>query len=201
MALCESALQGFRDIGCDVDAATPDFSMPKLWETWLVLRHWLTGNKAAPLYNNPVTRKQLKPEAVWEIEGSHSLTGQQVASASNARGAWYQALAKLFERFDFLVLPTAQVFPFDHSTHWPTTVNGTTMDTYHRWMEVVTPGTLSGCPVINVPAGFSEQGLPMGLQIIAKRYADLDALKVAFAYEQATRWNLDHCPPALGSCT
>lgn len=197
MSLCESALQGFRDIGCSVDSARPDYDMAQLWETWLVLRHWLTLNRARSLYTNPVTRKQLKPEAIWEIEGGMNYTGEDVARASNARGAWYQALAALFERYDFLVLPTAQVFPFDHNTPWPKQINGRNMDTYHRWMEVVIPGTLSGCPVINVPAGFSAQGLPMGLQIIAKRYADLDALKIAYAYEQVTRWNLDRRPPAL----
>ena len=73
------------------------------------------------------------------------------------------------------------------------------MDTYHRWMEVVVPGTLSGCPVINVPAGFSIHGLPMGLQIIGKRYADFATLQMAHAYEQATRWNLDRHPPAVSA--
>ena len=69
------------------------------------------------------------------------------------------------------------------------------MDTYHRWMEVVIMGTLAGCPVINVPAGFGrDNGLPMGLQIIAPRHHDFSALQIAFAYEQATRWNLDFAP-------
>ena len=71
------------------------------------------------------------------------------------------------------------------------------MDTYHRWMEVVTPGTLSGCPVVNVPAGFGPRGVPMGLQIIGPMHQDLLVLQMAFAYEQASRWNLDRLPPAL----
>ena len=58
-------------------------------------------------------------------------------------------------------------------------------------MEVVIPGTLSGCPVVNVPAGFGPKGLPMGLQIIGPRYKDFSTLQIAYAYEQATRWNLD----------
>ena len=57
----------------------------------------------------------------------------------------------MFDKYDFLVLPTAQVFPFDANISWPKEIAGKTMDTYHRWMEVVVPGTLSGCPVINVP--------------------------------------------------
>ena len=71
------------------------------------------------------------------------------------------------------------------------------MDTYHRWMEIVVAGSMSGCPVINVPAGFNAEGLPMGLQIMAPRYAELDLLRVAHAYEQATGWNLDDLPAAV----
>ena len=84
--------------------------------------------------------------------------------------------------------PHAQVFPHPATTHWPKEIAGREMDTYHRWMEVVIPGTLSGCPVVNVPAGFNERGQPMGLQIIGRRYQDFETLQIAYAYEQATRW-------------
>jgi amidase len=59
------------------------------------------------------------------------------------------------------------------------------MDTYHRWMEVVVPGTLSGCPVISLPPGFNEAGLPMGIQLIGRHRADLEVLRIAHEYEQA----------------
>ena len=120
-----------------------------------------------------------------------------VSKASASRARWYAALLKAFQTYDYLVLPTAQVFPFDANIHWPKEINGRPMDTYHRWMEVVIPGTLSGCPIANVPAGFGSNGLPMGLQIIGKRYADFATLQMAYAYEQATRWNLDRHPTVL----
>ncbi|KMY65180.1 amidase, partial [Desulfocarbo indianensis] len=101
-----------------------------------------------------------------------------------------------FTRYDFLLLPTAQVFPFDAKTHWPASIAGKTMDTYHRWMEVVTPVSLSGSPAMSVPVGFGAQGLPMGVQIIGKRQADLAVLQLAYAYEQATQW-VQRRPPAL----
>jgi amidase len=199
LSLCEKALQGFRDSGCLVDKVTLDFSMEELWQTWLTFRHWLVRARALPLYDNPKTRALLKPEAIWEIEGGVNISGDQVARASAARGRWYAALQKAFTTYEYLVLPTAQVFPFDASIHWPKTIAGREMDTYHRWMEVVIPGTLSGCPVVNVPAGFGDNGLPMGLQIIGKRYADFSVLQMAYAYEQATRWNLDKHPSVLSS--
>ena len=199
LSLCEEALQGFRAAGCVVEPLTLDFSMEELWQTWLTYRHWLVRARALPLYENPETRALLKPELLWEIEGGAKLRADDISLASAARGRWYAALLKAFDRYDFLVLPTAQVFPFDASIHWPEQINGRHMDTYHRWMEVVVPGTLSGCPVVNVPAGFGVNGLPMGLQVIGKRYADFATLQMAYAYEQVTRWNLDRHPPVLFS--
>jgi amidase len=102
---------------------------------------------------------------------------------------------KLFERFDFVVAPTAQVFPFDAELHWPAEVNGVKSDTYHRWMEIVTPFTLAGLPTLNVRAGFGEGGLPMGLQLAGPIHADLDVLRLGHAYDQACGWALGAVRP------
>ena len=82
LSLCEKALQGFRDNGCIVDQVTPDYSMEQLWQTWLTFRHWLVRARALPLYQDPETRAQLKPELIWEIEGGENISGDQVAAAS-----------------------------------------------------------------------------------------------------------------------
>ena len=195
LALCEQALGGFRELGCEVDAADVGYPMDALWHTWLTYRHWLVRARGLPLYQDPRIRAQLKPELIWEVEGGASLTLDDLNQAIAARGEWHQALLRTFATYDFLVLPSTQAFPFPATQHWPQEIAGRRMDTYHRWMEVVVPGTLSGGPVINVPAGFNEAGLPAGLQIIAPRHQDGKALQLAYAYEQATRWNLDHSPP------
>jgi amidase len=197
LELCESALKDFESIGCTVEAAHPDFAPQRLWDAWLVLRHWLiAGGPPGELYRSPEKREKLKPEAIWEVEAGMRLSALDVYKASITRSAWYQAVRKLFETYDYLALPSAQVFPFDAGTHWPKEIEGRTMDTYHGWMEVVVPGTMSGCPVISVPAGFNSAGLPMGLQIIGKAQADLAVLQLAYAYEQATQW-VQRRPPAL----
>ncbi|GCB06390.1 hypothetical protein PSUB009319_40210 [Ralstonia sp. SET104] len=77
------------------------------------------------------------------------------------------------------------MFPFDAKLHWPKEINGT-MDTYHRWMEVVVGGTLAGLPILNIPAGFGSTGLPMGLQVMGRAQADLSVLQVGYAYERAS---------------
>jgi amidase len=188
LGLCRAALGTFAALGCTVGEVVPDFDPERLWRAWLVLRQWLQTGALAEHYRDPQRRTQMKPEAQWEVEQGLALTGEQVYEASMVRSAWYLTVLSLFQRFDFLLLPSAQVFPFDVSLHWPTQIAGVEMDTYHRWMQVVVPATMAGCPAISLPAGFNPDGLPMGIQAIGRPRADLDVLRLAWAYEQATSW-------------
>lgn len=186
--VCRQALEHFSTLGARVEEVDMDYPMEELWETWLTLRHFLIAGIAQDLYANPEKRAVMKPELIWEIEGGLRLSAMDVYQASEARTRWYGALDALFDIYDVVALPSAQVFPFDADTHWPKEINGRQMDTYHRWMEVVTPGTLASCPVVNVPAGFDARGRPMGIQLIGRRHLDLKVLKIAHAYEQAARF-------------
>lgn len=188
LALCEAALSSFSETGCNIEPCTVAYDMPRLWQAWLTLRHWRIRSGAKALYDDPEKRALMKPELVWEIEGGRDLSGDDIAAASVARSDWYRALLDLFEDFDFLVLPTAQVFPFSRDLHWPKEIAGNPMDTYHRWMEVVIGGTLSGCPVINLPAGFDERGRPMGLQFIAPLGQEQKLLEFALGWEANTSY-------------
>jgi amidase len=140
----------------------------------------------------------MKPEACWEVERGAGLSAYELADASTQRTLWYHVVRKLFARYDYLVLPSAQVFPFDAKVHWPRQIGSREMDTYHRWMEVVVPVTMSGCPALNVPAGFNAAGLPMGVQLIGRPHDELGCLQLAFAHEQATGWVNRRPPPLLG---
>lgn len=200
MSLCESALKDFAALGCEVEHCQPEFSLERLWQTWLVHRHWLIQGSLGAAFADPQKRALLKPEAQWEVQGGLQLSAADVYQASINRSDWYRALGKLFERYDFLLLPTAQVFPFDAQQAWPRLVAGREMDTYHRWMEVVIGPTLAGLPSMNVPVGFNPQGLPMGLQIIGPAQADRAVLQLAYAHEQLTHW-VQRRPPACLSAT
>ena len=200
LSLCESALKDFAALGCEVEHCQPEFSLERLWQTWLVHRHWLIQGSLGAAYADPQKRALLKPEAQWEVQGGLQLSAADVYQASINRSDWYRALGKLFERYDFLLLPTAQVFPFDAQQAWPRLVAGREMDTYHRWMEVVIGPTLAGLPSMNVPVGFNPRGLPMGLQIIGPAQADRAVLQLAYAHEQLTRW-VQRRPPACLSAT
>lgn len=183
--VCESSLRTIEAAGARVEPCMPDYDMAELWQTWVDLRHW-SRIGAQAMYNDPTRRALLKPEYIWEIEQSFELTAEQIYQAGNARGRWYREVVRLLEHYDFLALPTAQVFPFSKEIHWPSEIAGRKMDTYHRWMEVVIGGSLAGNPVVNVPAGFDSAGRPMGLQIMGRFGEDQKVLEFAMAYENAT---------------
>lgn len=194
--LCEAALRKLQDAGFAVEPCTLDVPREVNWSAWLRLRQMLTGGKLRALYEDPRRRALLKPEAVWEVEQGLRLTGEQVYEASMQRTAVYQALRRLFERHDYLVAPAAQVFPFAAEQHCPREIAGVAMDTYHRWMEIVTPFSLAGLPVASVPVGFNGAGLPMGLQLAGPPRADLSVLALARAWEAIAPW-AGHRPRAL----
>ncbi|TGD65594.1 amidase [Tabrizicola sp. WMC-M-20] len=186
--LCEAALQVFTDQGAEVEAIAPPFPAGKLWHSWTTLRAMLNAGRMKPLYDDPAKRAQLKPETIWEIEQGQGLTAQAVFEASSIRSRYYAHMAELFTRFDAIVLPTAQVWPFPVGWRWPQAINGHTMDTYHRWMEVVIPVSLIGLPALSVPVGFGAGGLPMGMQLAGPVGADAAILAMGQAYHTATDW-------------
>ena len=185
LPLCETALGSLATSGSTVEAVQPNFSLTDLWQCWTTLRHSGRASMQS-LYNDATTREKMKPELIWEIEESMRITEQEIAAANRIRAAWYLELDRLFAEYDFLILPTAQVFPYPKENPWPQEINGRKMDTYHRWMEVVISGSLGGIPVINVPVGFDPQGRPMGMQVMGKFGDDRRVLEFALAYETIT---------------
>jgi amidase len=131
-------------------------------------------------------RAELKPEAVWEIEAGASLTSADVARAMTTHAALLDRFRVFQEKYDFLACTVSQVPPFDASADWPREINGIQMDTYISWMRSAYWITTTFCPAISVPAGFTPDGLPVGLQIVGRPGADVSVLQLGHAFEQAT---------------
>ena len=195
--VCEQGLARFANLGCAVEPIALGTAPEPVWQAWLVWRRALVAARIAPYLQNPKNRERIKPEALWEHDQAAALTGNELMAASAQRTAFYLHLLTLFERHDFLALPTAQVWPFDAALRWPSHINGKAMDTYHRWMEVVIYATFAGLPCISVPVGFDARGLPMGMQIIGKPQGDLEVLQLAHAYEHVAQEVLLRQPPPL----
>lgn len=190
--LSEDALRVFEGLGATIEPVAAPFSRDALWQSWVTLRNWTVSTNLAPLLGSG----RLKPEAVWEVEQGQRLSALDVHKASVTRSGWFAAAARLFDQYDALVLPTAQVWPFPADWTYPKDIAGQQMDTYHRWMEVVVPASLAGLPAVAVPAGFGENGLPMGIQLIGRRGDDARLLELAQAYHEATLWPTKR-PPVL----
>ncbi|MDF1733706.1 MAG: amidase [Minwuia sp.] len=197
--LCGRGVQQFATLGARVEPLVPDFAPEMLWDSWVTLRSWSVAGAYAAHLSNPDTRDLLKPELVWEIENGLTLTGMAVNAASVARSAWFRCLTDLFTRYDAIAMPSAQVFPFDADIAWPDRIGDRTMDSYHRWMEIVIAGSLSSCPCINLPAGFDLSGRPTGFQLIGRPRAEQQLLKLAARYEEATDWLSMRPEGALGT--
>jgi amidase len=195
---CARALGDWAALGVEVEPLPPPMPAADLWEAWLVLRHWAVQARLGPIHDDPARRSFLKPAAIWEIEEGRRLTRTRIERAALLRSEWYRRADALFDRFDAIVLPTAQVWPFAVEQVHPEAIAGQAMDTYHRWMEVVVPASLIGLPALAVPAGFGAAGLPMGLQLIGRHGADLGLLQLAEGWHAATGWP-DRRPPVYGT--
>lgn len=183
---CAQGLTLLQELGHVVEVVKPPFSAAELWDSWTTLRSWAVADKLGILYNTPITRDDLKPAAIWEIEQGRALSPDAIRRAHHVQSQWFRTTADM--DVDMLALPSAQLFPFPAEWDWPKEVAGTMMDTYHRWMEVVVPASLTGLPAVCVPTGFGPAGLPIGLQLIAHRGGDGMLLALARNYDEAQNW-------------
>lgn len=194
--LCRQGLAVLEQLGAAIDDVPPPFPAEELWTAWIHLRGFLNAGGKGALWADPDKRALLKPETVWEIEFGRGVMAADAYAASLIRSRWYHVASTLFDTYDLLVMPSAQVWPFPAEWRWPQEINGRAMDTYHRWMEVVVPVSLIGLPSLAVPCGFGAQGLPMGMQLIGRAGTDARVLAAGEAYHQVTRWP-QRRPPVL----
>ena len=183
--------QTFEDLGCIVEDACPDFG--QVDEIFVTLRTWASWYTYGPLLASHGSL--IKPEAVWEIERGAHVSGEDVARALMHQGQLMERIRVFQERYEFLVCAVNQVPPFDADMTWPRAIDGVEMDSYIAWMKTAYWISMTCRPAISVPAGFTDDGLPVGVQIVGRYRDDLSVLRMAHAFEQATQFGLRR-PPA-----
>ena len=184
----------FESLGCIVEEAEPDFS--GVDEAFPTLRHLSYHSSYAGL------AKQ-KPEWVkdtirWEIAEAERQSAADVAHATERQARMYADSTRFFQRYDYFVLPVTQVAPFDVNTPYPTSIAGTPMPTYIDWMRSCWYVTFMANPAISLPAGFTNTGLPVGLQLVGRHRDEWSVLRMAYAFEQATK-HATRRPPVVGA--
>jgi amidase len=195
-AVLESQRSVFADLGIDLVEAEPDLSGAD--EVFHVFRAWDFELSYGDLLDNH--RDQLKDTVIWNVEQGRALSGPDIGRAARLRSEIFRRVHDFFAEYEFLLLPVSQVPPFPADIPYPTEINGTPMTTYIEWMRTCSRITVTGHPAISVPAGFTAEGLPVGLQIVGRARDDWGVLQLAHAFEGATNhWR--RRPPALAELT
>ena len=122
----------------------------------------------------------------WNAEVGEQLTGPEIGRAEQKRAALYHRIRRFMETYDFLVLPVTQVVPFDVKQQYVDTINGEKLETYIDWMKACYFISVTGLPAISVPCGFTDEGLPVGVQIVGRHQDDFGVLQLAYAFQEAT---------------
>jgi amidase len=183
-AVCNAARPALADAGCAVVDAEPDLTGAD--EIFQTLR--AAGYAKRLRGDLERHRAELKDTVIWNIERGLELTSADVESAAQRKVDLERRIDGFLEQYDFLVSPVAQVVPFAVETEWIREIEGVRMHTYIDWMATCYAISCTGLPAISVPCGFTNAGLPVGLQIVGRRRRDLDVLALAHAFERRTRF-------------
>jgi len=172
----------FESIGLKIEETEPDFkdadSVFKILRAWSYeLAH---GNK---LKKN---KDKIKDTVIWNIQAGKKLTGPEIGLAEEKRTELYHRIRKFMEKFEFMIFPVSQVAPFNINNEYIKEINGIKMDTYIDWMKSSYYISVIGLPAISVPCGFTEEGLPVGVQIVGRHHDDWGVLQLAYAFQEET---------------
>src|SRR5436190_17705236 len=180
-AVLEKQRSVFKALGCVIEDAEPDLSAAT--EAFHTLRA-LGFLDRLPLLRKH--RDKLKDTVIWNIEQGLALTGEKIARGNELRTQVFHRMRAFLERYEFLLCPVNQVPPFPVDVPYPTEIAGVKLDNYIDWMKSCYFISTASHPAISVPAGFTPQGLPVGIQIVGRYRDDFGVLQIAHAFEQAT---------------
>jgi amidase len=174
----------FEDLGCIVEDAEPP--LEDAGDIFHVLRAAIFAHQHEA--NIRDHRELVKETIIWNAEEGMRLTALDVKKAEERRTALYARMADFMSHYDFLALPVTSVPPFSADEEYPSEVAGKPLTNYLEWMSPCSSITVTGLPAISVPAGFDDNGLPTGLQIVGRQRADFAVLQIAHAFEAATQY-------------
>ncbi len=190
--VAEGALTVFRSLGSKIEAACPDFT--EVNDIVLATRGLsMVAHHAEKL---PQWKDQMQRGLVWNIEQGLRLTPQDIGRGEKLRTKLWHRVRAFMEKRDLLILPTVAVPPFPVEQPYPIAINGKVMENYTQWFFLTYGVTVTGLPAISIPCGFTQSGLPVGLQIVGRRRQEAAVLRAAAAFEAAVPW-AGHVPPVV----
>ena len=178
--ICEKAAKRFEQLGCIVEEAHPDFSdVQDIFQTWRAMSFYV-GKKALLDTNKDL----LKPEVVWNIERAAEITVDDFARVELARARYLNRAVTFFEEYDLLLSPATIVPPYPVEQRFVAELGDHKFSNYVEWLSIAYAITITGHPALSVPAGFTKDGLPVGLQIVGGPRGEANLLSAANLYEE-----------------
>jgi aspartyl-tRNA(Asn)/glutamyl-tRNA(Gln) amidotransferase subunit A len=185
----EAAAKVFEKLGCLVEEAHPDAGDPQA-----AFSTQVASAVAAQLYDElPEWGKQFDPGLVRYVERSKDILARDYVKARIKHLEYWAKIRVFFEKYDLLLTPVLAVPPFPVGVYSPREINGQEVSGI-AWMPFTYPFNVTGQPAASVPCGFTEDGLPIGLQIIGRKYDEITVLKASAAFERSRPW-ADKYPP------
>ncbi len=184
-ATIERQLPVFGDLGCSVEQAQPDFR--DAYDIFQTLRAWnfeLSFAEHFAAFGEDAFKETIR----WNVAQGKQLSASRISRTEARRTELFQRAREFLETYEFLLLPTAQVPPFPIEWEYPQEIAGVAMTTYIDWMMTCAYITVTGLPALSIPCGFTDAGLPVGLQIVGRPRADFAVLQLAYAFQEATRF-------------
>ncbi len=180
VAVCTKAAARIEELGVAVDEAAPDLA--GALDVFTVLRAELYTAERAPLLDRH--RAQLKSEVIWNIEKGLALSSGEIGRAERERGLLVQRLLAFFETYDMLLCPTAIVPPFAAEVRYLESLGEHRFATYVDWATPTLAFSVTGCPALSLPCGFTGDGLPIGLQLVGPPRGEAALLVAARQLEE-----------------
>ena len=178
--VCDRAMHALQGDGVDVVVDHPDLSeMAVAFDVPRALMFaTLLGAEL------PHARDVLKPELVWNIERGLALDGDAVRDAIAAQGRIFQLAADFMSDYDLLICPAASVLPFPVEERYVGYRSGLPPSEYYRWLSIAAAVSVTTMPVITIPCGRTETGLPVGIQLIGRPHGEPQLFSLASHVEQ-----------------
>jgi len=187
--ICEAASRRCAELGAEITGDVPDFA--GVLDAFQTLRGVLLGTMMGPLLAEH--RDRIADDIIGNIELGFSVTPDRIFEAERTRWQLYHRMTAFFESHDFLLCPAASIAPFPVEQRYVEEIDGTPCETYIDWFAITFALTMTSCPVVSLPCGFTESGLPVGLQIVGRARGEAELL--SFARDLETALDLTPNPP------
>jgi Asp-tRNA(Asn)/Glu-tRNA(Gln) amidotransferase A subunit family amidase len=172
------------NLGAVIEPGEPDFAgADEAWETIETFEFFLGGRHAV---DSGATG--FRPDYIRNVEQGRATTATQLANAYERRTRAFRDTAALLEQYDVLILPATPVAAPPAEVEWVDTVDGHTFERYFTWQMLANRLTLTAHPVVVTSAGFTADGLPVGVQVVGRHGREAQLLAATRAIEEATGW-------------